>query len=126
MSVLKNTTEEKKALAVKKVPAAKKSLIAKESSLAARFLLRPRVTEKSYTLNALNQYVFVVAKGATKKLVKQAIEEAYAVNVEKVRIVCLPAKKRVSGKQVGSKSAVKKAIVSVAKGQALELLKSGI
>jgi large subunit ribosomal protein L23 len=126
MSLFDNTTEKKKMPVVKKAPASKKILTVKESSLAARFLLRPRVTEKSYTLNTLNQYVFVVAKGATKKILKQAIEEAYAVNVEKVRIVCLPAKKRVSGKQVGSKSAVKKAIVSVAKGQTLELLKSGI
>ena len=125
MSLFGDTNEEKKEKAVKKSSALKK-LSVKESSLAARYLSRPRVTEKSYTLNALNQYVFVVEKTATKKIVKQAVEEVYGVNVKNVRIVRLPAKKRVTGKYVGSKSAIKKAIVSVAKGQTLEILKSGI
>lgn len=126
MGLFGETTEEKKAGAVKKVSALPAKPLAKESALATRFLLRPRVTEKSYTLNALNQYVFVINKTATKKIVKQAVEEAYGVNVKDVRIVRLPAKKRVTGKYVGSKSAIKKAIVSIAKGQTLEILKSGI
>jgi large subunit ribosomal protein L23 len=125
MGLFDKKTEEKKEKVVKKTSTLKK-LSAKESLLAARFLSRPRVTEKSYTLNALNQYVFVVNKTATKKIVKQAVEEAYGVNVKDVRIIRLPAKKRVTGKYVGSKSAIKKAIVSIAKGQTLEILKSGI
>jgi large subunit ribosomal protein L23 len=126
MQLFSDTTEKKKEKAPKKASIAKKSLSVKESPLAERLLSRPRVTEKSYALNALNQYVFVVAKEATKKTVKRAIEEAYAVNVEKVRIVRLPAKKRVFGKNTGSKSAIKKAIVSVTKGQSIELFKSGM
>lgn len=125
MSLFGQTTEEKKEKPAKKALALKK-LSVKESLLAARFLSRPRVTEKSYTLNAQNKYVFVVGKGATKKIVKQAVEEAYGVNVKNVHIVRLPAKKRVTGKYVGSRSAIKKAIVSIAKGQTLEILKSGI
>lgn len=129
MSLFSDTTSakggEKKEQKAKKAPALKK-LSVKESSLAARFLLRPRVTEKSYTLNAQNKYVFVVNKTATKKIVKQAVEEAYGVNVKDVHIVRLPAKKRVTGKYVGSRSSIKKAIVSIAKGQTLEILKSGI
>jgi len=77
-------------------------------------------------LNALNQYVFVVTKTATKKSVKRAVEEAYGVQVEKVRMVRLPAKTRMFGKNMGMKSAIKKAIVSVMKGQSLELFKGGI
>lgn len=126
MQLFGDTTEEKKGKAPKKASVAKKSLSVKESRLAGRLLSRPRITEKSYALNALNQFVFVVTREATKKTVKQAIEEAYAVNVEKVRIVRLPAKKRVFGKNTGSKSAIKKAIVSVAKGQTIELFKGGM
>ncbi|MEK9151048.1 MAG: 50S ribosomal protein L23 [Patescibacteria group bacterium] len=103
-----------------------KTLSVRESPLATRLLSRPRITEKSYALNALNQYVFVVTKEATKTTVKRAIEEAYAVTVEQVRIVRLPAKKRVLGKGVGFKSAIKKAIVRVAKGQSIELFKGGM
>ena len=103
-----------------------KKLAVKESPLATRILSRPRITEKSYALNALNQYVFVVTKTATKKSVKRAVEQAYGVQVKKVRIVRLPAKTRMFGKNMGMKSAIKKAIVSVTKGQSLELFKGGI
>lgn len=126
MKLFNDTTEEKKEKAPKKASVAKKSLSVKESPLAARLLSRPRVTEKSYALGTLNQYVFVVTKEATKTTVKRAVEEAYAVNVEKIRMVCLPMKKRVFGKNIGSRSAIKKAIVSVAKGQTIELFKGGI
>ncbi len=130
MPLFKSTTEEKKEKSVKtvssKVSVSKKALAVKESPLATRVLSRPRVTEKAYALNTLNQYVFVVAKTATKKSVKRAVEEAYAVAVEKVRIIRLPAKKRVFGKNTGSKSAIKKAIISVAKGQTIELFKGGM
>ncbi|MFZ2300108.1 MAG: 50S ribosomal protein L23 [Candidatus Moraniibacteriota bacterium] len=130
MQVFSGTTEKKSnkapAQAASKPAVAKKALAVKESPLAMRILSRPRITEKSYALNALNQFVFVVTKEATKTTVKRAVEEAYAVTVEQVRIVRLPAKKRVFGKGVGSKSAVKKAIVRVAKGQSIELFKGGM
>lgn len=128
MALFKDTTEKKEA--AKAVPAkasaSKQALVVKESPLATRILSRPRVTEKAYALNALNQYVFVVTKEATKKSVKRAVEEAYAVEVEKVRIVKLPAKTRVMGKTIGTKSAIKKAIISVKKGQTIELFKGGM
>jgi len=130
MALFGNTTEEKETSAAKKASAglvaSKKALVKKESPLATRILSRPRITEKSYALNALNQYVFVVTKTATKKSVKRAVEEAYGVQVEKVRMVRLPAKTRMFGKNMGMKSAIKKAIVSVMKGQSLELFKGGI
>lgn len=130
MALFKDTTEKKEEKVEKKisskVSAPKQALVVKESPLATRILSRPRVTEKSYALNALNQYVFVVTKEATKKSVKRAVEEAYAVKVEKVRIVKLPAKTRIMGKTMGTKSAIKKAIISVAKGQTIELFKGGM
>jgi large subunit ribosomal protein L23 len=106
--------------------APKKVQAVKESPLATRILMRPRITEKSYALNALNQYVFVITKEATKKSVKRAVEEAYSVAVEKVRIVRLPAKTRVFGKNTGTKKAIKKAIISLKKGQTIELFKGGM
>jgi len=130
MALFGDTTEEKETSVAKKASAglvaSKKALVKKESPLATRILSRPRITEKSYALNALNQYVFVVTKTATKKSVKRAVEEAYGVQVEKVRMVRLPAKTRMFGKNMGMKSAIKKAIVSVMKGQSLELFKGGI
>lgn len=122
MALFDKTTEEKQEKSDKKVTAVK------ESVLASRILSRPRITEKAYALNTLNQYVFEVTKNANKKSVKRAVEEAYGVNVKAVNIVRLPAKKRFSGRQrtLGFKGVIKKAIVTVAAGQTIELFKGGI
>ncbi len=119
MALFDKTTEDKKTL---------RKLTPKESALATRLLSRPRITEKSYALNAANKYVFEVTKTSTKKSVKRAVEEVYGVNVTAVNIVRLPAKKRVSGQKrtVGFKGAVKKAIVTVVQGQTIELFKAGM
>lgn len=117
MALFDTKTEAKKTL---------KKLTPKESPLAMRLLSRPRITEKSYALNAENKYVFEVTKTSTKKSVKRAVEEVYGVNVADVNMVRLPAKKRVSprNRSVGFKGAVKKAIVTVVKGQTIELFKA--
>ncbi len=133
MALFNKTTEEKKETAPEKVApvikkGTKKELVVRESPLAAKLLMRPRITEKAYALGTFNQYVFEVARTATKKSVKRAVEEAYGVTVESINIVRLPAKKRLSGKNrtVGFKGSIKKAIVSVVKGQTIALFKGGI
>jgi large subunit ribosomal protein L23 len=88
-------------------------------------LRRPLVTEKSsYQSGKLNQYSFVVADNATRKQVKDAIETLYDVTVEKVNIINTTAKR---GRRLRSrrllirKPAYKKAIVTLADGQTLEI-----
>jgi large subunit ribosomal protein L23 len=118
-----------KTKAAKKVTASEKRVVAiKPSSLAHRFVLRPRITEKAYALNGANQYVFEVTKDAHKTVIRRAIEEVFGVHVIDVRTVNLPAKKKVFGKrgQVGTRSSIKKAIVTVAEGESIELFKAGI
>jgi large subunit ribosomal protein L23 len=92
-------------------------------ALANRVLLSSRVTEKAYLLNGQNQYVFQISKSATKNEVGRAIEVAYGVRVEKVRTVNIPRKKKVSGRGVGFKSAVRKAIVTLPKGEEIPMFK---
>ena len=88
-------------------------------------LRRPLVTEKSsYQSGKLNQYSFVVADFATRTQVKDAIETLYDVTVEKVNIINTSAKR---GRRLRSrrllvrKPAFKKAIVTLAEGQTLEI-----
>lgn len=88
-------------------------------TLANNVLLSTRVTEKSYLLNELNQYVFRVSKEATKASVKLAIETVYGVRPEKVHIVNVPRKRKLSGRNEIFTSGMKKAIVTVAKGETL-------
>ena len=83
-------------------------------------LLRPLVTEKSnYQSSKLSQYAFVVAKDATRTMVKDAIETLFDVDVARVNIINAPAKR---GRRARSRRllvrrpAFKKAIVTLAEG----------
>ncbi len=88
-------------------------------------LRRPLVTEKSsYQSGKLNQYTFIVSDTATRKQVKDAIETIYDVDVVRVNIINAPAKR---GRRLRSrrllvrKSAYKKAVVTLATGQSLQI-----
>ncbi len=87
-------------------------------------LRRPIITEKSMYQTRLNQYVFEVAPDATRTMVKDAIETLYDVDVVRVNIVNVPAKR---GRRARSrrllvrKSGYKKAIVTLAAGQTLPM-----
>jgi large subunit ribosomal protein L23 len=110
-----------------KLTATKEMKVEKQlSSLATRVLLRPRITEKAYAVNALDQYVFQVVGTATKTEVKRAVEEAYGVSVVAVHIVRLPGKRKNLGRTVGQRSAVKKALVRLKKGESIQLFQAGI
>jgi len=88
-------------------------------------LVRPLVTEKSsYQSGKLIQYSFIVANEATRTMVKDAIETLFDVKVMRVNIINAPAKR---GRRARSRrllvrrSAYKKAIVTLAEGQTLDI-----
>lgn len=88
-------------------------------------LLRPLITEKtSYQSAKLSQYSFEVAPGATRTMVKDAIETMFDVEVVHVNVLNAAAKR---GRRARSrrllvrKSGFKKAIVTLAEGQKLEI-----
>jgi|SRR5215211_5754253 large subunit ribosomal protein L23 len=88
-------------------------------------LRRPLVTEKtSYQSGKLNKYSFIVADNATRTQVKDAIETLYDVSVQRVNIVNTSAKR---GRRLRSrrllvrKPGYKKAIVTLAEGQTLQI-----
>lgn len=83
---------------------------------------RPRITEKATQLAEKNQFVFEVTPEATKSSVIKAIEQLYKVTPTRVNIVRLPSKTVFIRGRVGTKSAVKKAIVSLKKGDKIDLV----
>jgi large subunit ribosomal protein L23 len=108
--------EEKKPKLVKKV-------VKKEYSDAYRILMKPLVTEKSVNVgDALNQYVFVVAPNASKNEVRKAVQDLYGVAVRRVNIINVPGKKRQLGQREGFRPGFKKAIVSLAVGEKIEVI----
>ena len=78
-------------------------------------------TEKGARLAKARQYVLKVAKDANKIQIKQATEELFKVNVERVNTLTMPGKWRRLTRQLGRRPDWKKAIVTVAEGQKIEL-----
>jgi len=81
----------------------------------------PVITEKSTLVSEHNQVVFKVADDATKVEIKKAVEELFNVRVEAVNTVKIKGKvKRFRG-QVGQRAGVKKAYVTLAEGETLDV-----
>ena len=123
----KKPEDAKPAAAKKKAVKEKKSSsgnAGNQRTLAAlKAVLRPIVSEKNTMLNALNKYVFEVAPETNRIEVKKGIEVLYNVRVESVNII--PVKKRSVryGRTSGWTKARKKAIVTLKKGEKIEVSK---
>ena len=84
-------------------------------------ILSPIVTEKSTSLSEQNKIVFKVPNKANKKNLKKNVEKIFKVNVTKINIINKqPRKKIVRGKKVKVKG-FKKAIITLKKGQSIDL-----
>ena len=84
-------------------------------------ILAPHITEKATVLSELNKVVFKVAHDATKDEITAAVEELFKVNVLKVNTVVTKGKiKRFRG-ILGKRGDVKKAIVTLAEGQSIDV-----
>ena len=84
-------------------------------------VLRPVVTEKSTQGSEHNQVTFRVARSATKPEIKQAVEGLFGVKVTKVNTLNMRGKvKRFRGR-LGKRSDYKKAIVTLAEGQSIDV-----
>ena len=86
-------------------------------------ILGPVITEKGTDLLSQNKYVFKVSSRANKIEIRNAVEEAFKVRVEKVRTLRVKGKaKKFRGKVVGKTSLWKKAIVKLKEGESIEEL----
>lgn len=85
-------------------------------------ILRPVVTEKSTMLSENNQVSFVVPLTATKPQIKAAVELLYKVKVEAVNTSVLKGKTKRFRGVLGRRKDQKKAIVTLAEGQTIDLM----
>ena len=84
-------------------------------------IVAPVVTEKSTRVSEHNQVVFKVRNEATKPQIKAAVEGLFGVKVTAVNTLIQKGKmKRFKGR-VGFRSDVKKAIVTLAEGQSIDV-----
>ncbi len=95
-----------------------------EQSVDARHydvVLAPHITEKSTLLSEQNAVVFKVASGASKPQIKAAVEALFKVTVTGVNTMVTKGKsKRWKGKPY-QRSDTKKAIVTLAEGQSIDI-----
>lgn len=84
-------------------------------------IVSPSITEKSTEASEYNKVVFNVAKGATKPQIKEAVERLFDVKVKTVNTLNRKGKvKRFRGR-TGHLSDVKKAIVTLVDGEAIDV-----
>ena len=88
---------------------------------SAQIIKYPIITDKATRLLENNQYSFIVDRYSNKITIKAAIEYLFNVKVIKINTCRLPNKKKRVGKYIGWKPKYKKAIVTLSKGDIINL-----
>lgn len=83
--------------------------------LSHDIIIRPVITEQSMTDSAEKKYTFIVDRRANKTQIKNAVQEVFSVQVDKVNTMNYQGKKKRMGRHVGKTSAYKKAVVTLTK-----------
>ncbi|MDD2257972.1 MAG: 50S ribosomal protein L23 [Patescibacteria group bacterium] len=86
-----------------------------------KILSHPLITEKAATNSSLNKYVFIVSKEANKVSIAKAVYAVYGVKPMKINIVCQKGKAVTRGRIKGQRSDFKKAIVTLKKGDSIQI-----
>ncbi len=84
-------------------------------------IIRPIITENSYDMMEENVYTFEVAKDSNKVEIRQAVEALFNVHVVKVSTLNVKSKPKRVRVQAGRTRTWKKAMVTLAAGESIEL-----
>jgi large subunit ribosomal protein L23 len=84
-------------------------------------IVAPVVTEKSTLASEANQVVFRVARNATKPQIKKAVEKLFGVKVTAVNTLVRKGKTKRFRGIAGKQGDVKKAVVTLAEGQSIDV-----
>ncbi|MBW6440574.1 50S ribosomal protein L23 [Patescibacteria group bacterium] len=86
-------------------------------------IVKPHISEKTFNLSQIDQYVFIVSARSNKSEIKKAIKNIYGVSVVSVNIINVPSRTKRFRGRMGVKSGYRKAMVKLAKGHKIELMK---
>ena len=81
----------------------------------------PVITEKATIMSEQNKTVFKVHPSANKKNIKKNIEKLFKVNVVKINIINIKSKYKLRQGKTSVKKGYKKAIITLKKGQSIDL-----
>ena len=87
---------------------------------AEKIIIRPVISEKSYSQIDHSRYTFEVHPDAHKTMIAQAVQQLFKVKVVAVSTANMPAKPKRRGMVKGSTAALKKAVVQLAPGDKIE------
>ena len=88
-----------------------------------KILLAPRVTEKATIVaDESNQFVFKVAKDASKPQIKEAVEKLFKVKVKSVQVANVKGKVKRFGQSLGKRPDWKKAVVCLHEGHDIDFM----
>ena len=121
--VKKETVEKKKSKSFEKTVKAKKVSREKMPVHYFELIKKPHISEKALQFNSEDKYVFVISQSANKSEVKKAIASLYRVVVKNVNIVKVPPKPKKFKGVPGIKSGYKKAIITLEKGNKIDVMK---
>ena len=88
---------------------------------AHEIIIRPIVSERSFSFMEENKYTFEVARTANKYQIKDAIEELFGVHVVRVNTLNVKPKKKRVRYVAGYTRQWKKAVVTIAEGESIEI-----
>ena len=88
---------------------------------AHEIIIRPVVSEASFDKMELNKYTFEVARNANKYQIKDAVEEIFDVKVARVNTLIVKPKTKRVRYVAGKTRSWKKAVVTLAEGDSIEI-----
>ncbi len=89
-------------------------------------ILAPVVSEKSYGLHDEGRYTFIVHPSTNKTEIKQAVERIFGVKVASVNTLNRKGKKKRFGTRYGTRKDTKRAIVTLADGESIDIFERGV
>jgi large subunit ribosomal protein L23 len=119
----KNESDKKKKKKKKKKSKVKFANFKEKAELVNNIIISPVVSEDAMNKEAQSKYVFKVSESSNKSEIKEALEARFKITVEKVNIIKYKTRAHKFRYRKGQKKGFKKAIVTVKKGEKIELFK---
>jgi large subunit ribosomal protein L23 len=89
-------------------------------------ILAPVVSEKSYALLDEGRYTFVVHPSTNKTEIKEAVQKIFGVQVVSVNTLNRKGKRKRFGSTFGTRKDTKRAVVTLAEGERIDIFESGV
>jgi large subunit ribosomal protein L23 len=89
-------------------------------------ILAPVVSEKSYALLDEGRYTFIVHPSSNKTEIKQAVQTIFGVQVLSVNTLNRKGKRKRFGLTYGKRKDTKRAVVTLAEGERIDIFESGV